>query len=297
MTENDCYIVSSRGLLKSCDIKSETPVSSIRQLFNYDWSKLYNGCTIYICNSAIPSFNHIIDQIPYKFILVSGDCDECCPMELFSTEHDFESFIKNDKIVHWFSQNLIVKHPKMTQIPIGLDYHTMVNSTVWGEQIYPLEQEKQLLKMRNKSKPFYQRKPNIYSNFHFFTHSKFGKDRIDAINNIPKDLIYYEPEKVDRIVSWQNQTKYAFVASPHGNGLDCHRTWEALCLHCIVIVKSSPLDDLYKDLPVLIVPEWSSITESLLLETIEQFKNIKFSYEKLTLSYWMNLIRTSYKEY
>ena len=138
--------------------------------------------------------------------------------------------------------------------------------------------------------------PKIYSNFHFFTHSKFGNDRVDAIANIPKDLIHYEPEHVDRIVSWKNQIKYTFVASPHGNGLDCHRTWEALCLNCIVIVKTSPLDDLYKDLPVLIVPEWSSITESLLLETIETFKNIEFSYEKLTLSYWMNLIRTSYKE-
>jgi hypothetical protein len=296
MTEKDCYYVCSRGLLKSCDVKSETPVSSIRQIFNYDWSNLYNGCTIYICSSAIPHFKQMIDHIPYKFILVSGDCDECCPMELFSTELDFETFIKNDNIIHWFSQNLIIKHPKMTQIPIGLDYHTMTNSNVWGEQISSLEQEKQLLKLRNKSKPFYQREPKIYSNFHFFTHSKFGKDRVDAIANIPKDVIYYEPEHVDRIVSWQHQTKYAFVASPHGNGLDCHRTWEALCLNCIVIVKTSPLDDLYKDLPVLIVPEWSSLTESLLLETIDNFKNVEFSYEKLTLSYWMNLIRTSYKD-
>jgi hypothetical protein len=291
MTEKDCHFVSSRGLLKSCDIKSETPVSSIRQLFHYDWSKLYNGCTIYICNSAIPSFNEIIDKIPYKFIIVSGDCDECCPMELFSTELDFETFIQDDKIIHWFSQNLIIKHPKMTQIPIGLDYHTMINSNVWGEQLSSLEQEKQLLNLRNKSKPFYQRKYKIYSNFHHFTHSKFGKDRVDAIDNIPKDLIYYEPTKVDRIISWQNQIEYTFVASPHGNGLDCHRTWEALCLNCIVIVKTSPLDDLYKDLPVLIVPDWSSITESVLLETVHQFKNKKFLYEKLNLSYWINTIQ------
>ena len=30
--------------------------------------------------------------------------------------------------------------------------------------------------------------------------------------------------------------KYTFILSPAGIGLDCHRTWEALCLGCIPIV-------------------------------------------------------------
>ena len=33
--------------------------------------------------------------------------------------------------------------------------------------------------------------------------------------------------------------QFAFVASPPGNGFDCHRTWEALILGCIVIVQNS----------------------------------------------------------
>ena len=97
--------------------------------------------------------------------------------------------------------------------------------------------------------------------------------------------------KIERYQSWMKQIGYAFVASPHGNGLDCHRTWEALCLGCIPIVKTSPLDDLYEGLPVLIVGEWRDICENLLLETIENFKNIDFNYEKLTLNYWMDKIK------
>jgi hypothetical protein len=64
-------------------------------------------------------------------------------------------------------------------------------------------------------------------------------------------------ERVTKNISFTNQIKYAFVISPHGNGLDCHRTWEALCLGCIVIVKKSPIDTLYTDLPVLIIDNWS----------------------------------------
>jgi hypothetical protein len=290
MDEKDCYFVSSRGILKSCNVKSDIPISSIHQLFHYDWTKLKEGCSVYICNSAIPVFAKIIDKLPYNIRLVTGDCDDCCPMELFTNRIDFDHFIENEKILHWFSQNLIISHPKMTQIPIGLDYHTMVISDTWGNSVSTFEQEKILLNLRNTSYPFFLRIPKIYSNFHFSIHTKFAKDRIDAITQIPEELIYYEPVKINRCDSWIKQTEYAFVASPHGSGLDCHRTWEALCLNCIVIVKASPLDTLYKDLPVLIVKEWSDICEDLLLETIDNFKRKNFNYAKLTLNYWVDVI-------
>jgi hypothetical protein len=292
MSEKNCHFVSSRGILHSCDVKSNFPVSSIRELSNYniDWSNLIEGSKVYICSSAIPSFNSIIERIPCKFILVTGDCDECCATDLFQSESDFQLFIENPKIIHWFSQNLVTSHPKMTKIPIGLDYHTMTSSDMWGKSISSLEQESILIKMRNSALPFSERRPIIYSNFHFNIYTKYATDRRDAISQIPQNLIYYEPNKINRYDTWVNQTEFAFVASPHGNGLDCHRTWEALCLGCIVIVKTSPLDELYKDLPVLIVKEWENITESLLLDTIENFKNSKFLFEKLTLEYWMNKI-------
>ena len=102
--------------------------------------------------------------------------------------------------------------------------------------------------------------------------------------------MYKRQSKIERYNTWKNQVEYTFVASPHGNGLDCHRTWEALCLGCIVIVKKSALDELYHGLPVLIVGEWSDICENLLLETISLFKTLDFQYEKLSLNYWMNKI-------
>ena len=86
-------------------------------------------------------------------------------------------------------------------------------------------------------------------------------------------------------------TKYSFVLSPHGNGLDCHRTWEALVLGCIPVVKTSSLDKLYDDLPVLIVNNWYDIDEELLKNTIENFKDKKFNYDKLKLDYWINKIK------
>jgi hypothetical protein len=83
---------------------------------------------------------------------------------------------------------------------------------------------------------------------------------------------------------------YAFVVSPHGNGLDCHRTWEALSLGCIPIVKTSVLDPLFLELPVLVVQNWSDITLDVLAKTVEDFKGRSFNYDKLLLRYWVDQI-------
>ena len=57
-----------------------------------------------------------------------------------------------------------------------------------------------------------------------------------------------EEKPVSRLITWNKQKDFAFVICPHGGGLDCHRNWEALCLGCIPIVKTSKIDNLYKDL-------------------------------------------------
>jgi hypothetical protein len=120
--------------------------------------------------------------------------------------------------------------------------------------------------------------------------TRYGYDRHDAINKINKELVYYEPSKAERFKNWTKQTEYAFVISPHGNGLDCHRTWEALVLGCIPIIKTSSIDILFQDLPVLIVSDWSDINEELLTNTIKTFRSAVFNYDKLKLSYWVDKI-------
>jgi hypothetical protein len=89
-------------------------------------------------------------------------------------------------------------------------------------------------------------------------------------------------------------SNFAFVISPFGNGLDCIRTFEALCLGCIVIMRKSVLDIIYEDLPVLFVDEWYDINKELLEKTLNEFKNKSFNYEKLKMDYWYNLVKSKF---
>ena len=294
-TEKDCIYMSSRGLLKSSTCYSIHPISSstIINYSTYTFSTLKEGDSIYICGSALQYFiSHIFNKLNKKFVLITGDCDLVIPNDVFSSHATFKDFIDNEKIIHWFSQNLVFHdHNKLTSIPIGLDYHTLNYHT-----LAPTNQEKQLLVIKNHGKPFWERKIKCYSNFHFLLTSRFGYDRRDAIKFIPKCLVFFEPNKANRHDSWKKQTEYAFVISPHGNGLDCHRTWEALCLGCIPIVKTSRIDNLYQQLPVLIINSWDNVTCNLLSSTIETFKKMhnenKFDYKRLTLEYWLTNIKS-----
>jgi tRNA U38,U39,U40 pseudouridine synthase TruA len=47
--------------------------------------------------------------------------------------------------------------------------------------------------------------------------------------------IVIETEELHRSELWRRHGGFAFVISPPGHGLDCHRTWEALALGCIPI--------------------------------------------------------------
>ena len=84
-----------------------------------------------------------------------------------------------------------------------------------------------------------------------------------------------------------------FVLCPRGNGLDCHRTWECLLMGAIPIVKTSPLDPLFEDLPVLIVRNWEDISEEFLNRQYEEMQAKAYRIEKIYAQYWLDLIKKS----
>jgi hypothetical protein len=295
-----CKYISSVGMLLSLDDNEIITYHKEPNQIKHNFQKLMNGkdgdC-IYIKFAFIRQFIYnVLPHINYRFILVTGDGDETMPDDIFDS-NTFNSIINNDKIIHWYSVNCNESyHEKFSLIPIGVNYHSLSFGEFCGwhpTALSPLEQEKMIEDIKLKSPPLHERELKCYSNFHFVTYNEFGNPRQKAIDTIPKELVHYEEKFVPRSVTWENMGKHVFVLSPMGHGMDCHRTWEALILGCIVIVKKSQLDSLYNDLPVLIVNDWNEITEHLLAETLEKYKNTNFDYDKITLKYWVNKIKNT----
>ena len=56
-------------------------------------------------------------------------------------------------------------------------------------------------------------------------------------------VVFFEEEKVATAEAWGRHARFAFEVSPQGNGVDSHRTWEALLLGTIPIVRRSFVTD------------------------------------------------------
>ena len=74
--------------------------------------------------------------------------------------------------------------------------------------------------------------------------------------------------------------KTLFVPSPAGNGLDCHRTWEAMYLGAVPVVLEK---DFCGDVswPVLVVPSWDFLIKKDISELKQLYKESCASNEKV----------------
>jgi len=80
---------------------------------------------------------------------------------------------------------------------------------------------------------------------------------------------------------------YKFVISPEGNGIDCHRHYEALIAGCIPIIEHNDMiKEKYNGCPILYTTDYSEITEEYLLEKYEEMLDKTYDFSKLFLSYY-----------
>lgn len=272
LTENDCEFVSSRGIAKRCFARNYALRSSCSHIDADILDDLYDGATLYLCNTSLQNFViNFLKHLKYKVVLYSGDSDETICVDNITSQ-----IIESEYITKWYCQNCIFTHDKVVHLPIGLDYHTLFQNSyhIWGQQKLPIDQENEIREL-----PFEPQIYKCYSNWHF--HLERG-DRKEAFEKIPKHLIYYEPREITRLESHKRNKRYRFVASPGGGGPDCHRTWEALALGCVPIIKKTGLEvGLFDDLPVILINDWSEISEELFKQSV--CTNL----DKLKLNFWI----------
>jgi len=93
--------------------------------------------------------------------------------------------------------------------------------------------------------------------------------------------------KVDPEKYFLDLPYYRFVISPEGNGIDCHRHYEALMAGCIPIVEDHPMIRCkYGNAPILYTTDYSEITEEYLNQKYTEFLDREFDFSLLFLYNW-----------
>lgn len=239
---------------------------------NFDPISVRQGDTIFVSGETKylgKFFYEYHPRIKNKYILVTHNSDLSMPGQ-------FKNYLDDPKLCAWFAINVDYRHPKLINIPIGMvdkrphcDYRRSIDMLIKND--IHLTPKAYLLS----------------ANFLINTNIR-EREPVDVLFR-QKPFCYFTPKSsIDEYLV--NVCKSKFILSPHGTGLDCHRTWEALYLGVIPVVKTSPLDVLYEDLPVVIVNDWTEVTEEFLEKKYEEMKNKSYKREKLFFNYWANKI-------
>lgn len=224
------------------------------------------------CKFIDDFFKNSAPCIKNKYILVTHNSD-------LNITEQFKKYLDSSNLFVWFAQNVGFSHNKLIPIPIGLE------NELWGRKYVNI-----LNSIRGSGNNI-EKKYLLYMNFSTGTNSK---ERVPAYNYFKSQDFCHVTSRMSVEQYLSDVCKAKFIVSPHGNGLDCHRTWEALYLGVIPIVKKSSLDKLYEDLPVIIVNDWSEVTLEFLEKKYFEMSSSTYQMEKLYIAYW-NGVFSKYK--
>ena len=312
------------GYAKMADRRDTSPFACGPEWHRQAYRRIADGQVVFVRTGFIRRWvREVLPTIrpaTRRFALVTSDgprTDYQVPSEVLNAS-EVNILLGHPSLVRWYSTNALDR--RVRPLPLGLDFHTRARtgrllwpqlSALWRgsrnelirPQRTPAEQESELLELVRTLPPTGSRRLCAWADFQF-ERSNPKRQRLWRQLRSRPFVVAPSSLMTSRAELWRAKSRACmFDLSPPGHGFDTHRTWESLALGMIPIVLSSPMDDLYKGLPVVCVRSYADVTEERLREwAAEAAKAALAASEpmgsmhgavplKLTLSYWERKIR------
>jgi hypothetical protein len=187
--------------------------------------------------------------------------------------------LKSEKVIAWFLQNYDgTVSRKIVPLPIGL-----------ANAFWPHGRVEAFDEGKRKAKERSDRDVLLYVNFSVGTNPGKRKSCYEYFSACPFATVVSAKKSEEYLA---DLARARFVISPPGNGLDCHRTWEALLLGAYPVVLSTSLNPLYEGLPVLVVESWEEVTPELLERKEAEFAQLAPYKDRLMAPYWIKKVES-----
>lgn len=237
-------------------------------------------------------FRYVVDRIAklhHSIVLITHNSDGGLKdsHKLPLGENDADVNLMPPNVVKWYAQNVErVSHSKVVPLPIGLE----------NRYCFPYDKAQYLFEkdINTPSTGFAYLNCNLRTNY---------TERTDVLNHCQLAREHNVTVRLgqngeDYNAYLDDILKHKAVISPRGNGLDCHRTWEALYLKRVPIMKYD--DGLASlNLPIVWLDDWSRLhtdaeevkaaVDSHLLDIYEGRADMR----ALSMRYWAERINNA----
>lgn len=251
-----------------------------KHVWNYDGYKINNydkpGNWVYVKTDYIADFFSKIDP-RFNFVLFTGNSD-------YSINESHLPYLNDRRVIKWFAQNANINHPKLRPIPIGLAPIGYSHGDIHAVN-----------KVRNE---FNEKQNMFYANFAVqnnrtereYCLQQTGISLTPDINGGWDGFAggYKLPNNFEGYL--RDLSKSYFCLSPKGNGIDCHRTWESLYVKTIPIVTRSIVTEAHKDMPIIILDDWSDFKKINFTKELYHEKWNNFKVEDLHMDNYMKRV-------
>lgn len=234
----------------------------------FDTESLQYGSIIFVRTLHLDYFfKQVHPFIREPYILITHNADKGAPGK-------HAHFLDDDKLIAWFGENSDIQgHPKFFPIPIGFA------NQYWPHGSVAVIDEARRYAAQCSKEIF------LYLNFEVGTNRKV---RSAVYSHFQDKDFCHKASRKPYLDYLKELALSKFVICPEGNGLDCHRTWEALVMGAIPVLKHSTLDPLFDGLPVVLIHDWSEVTPEYLERASE---NLPHQNERIYAAYWLNKIK------
>ena len=257
---SDTYLVKcERAILTPSDLKKLIDENSIISKYK----------TVYLAGDLIDETIKVQRHLPIIETLVIGESDTT------QFEQNLSSLYSN--VGKIFANNLVGKSERCFPIPLGLERQAHRG----GGKVRDFKKQYRI-NAYNRTIPFLvawndvtNAKRSIYrSEFQSYSNCLVINKRLHAstIHKLMRNTM--------------------FVPSPAGNGIDCHRTWEAIYLGAVPVVLKSEFYGT-DDWPVLVVDNWSDLLNKSKSDLESIYKKNALS-KKESINFGLDILRAMF---
>jgi hypothetical protein len=216
--------ITGNGIARHCRYVLNWDALRVNEEVDNDWWFCRPEWLEYFFRKLAPS---------HRFVLVTTNSDASIGPRAV------ENMDRRPQLVAWFGANVTVRHPKLFALPLGI-----------SDPHWPHGNTSTLKEWQRAS---VVRERLFDANFDPATNPAERQYCIEQTGLVPGPREPFAEYLGDLKASY-------FCLSPAGDGIDTHRTWEALYLRTVPVVTRSILTEQHPDLPMVVLDDWAEFS-------------------------------------